>query len=215
MNKLIYIVNHYSQNQNSHFYHIPRLLEEIASLGVEIVLVIEKADGKPEFQNSNIRVITQNYANPLKRMVNLFLILKNLQKQGFKKIFVRISQNAALTALITTKLYGGEVYYWQSGTTHIVKKSHISCIKAVKEIIKSDFPFYLVKKWVDYFVTGPESMIDYYRDCVKVNKNKLLLLYNDVDLKRFFPISESEKKTIMNDLGLNYNDKIILFVHRL
>jgi glycosyltransferase involved in cell wall biosynthesis len=215
VNKLIYIVNQYSKDQDSHFYHIPHLLEKIAALNVEIVLIIEKANGKPEFKNKNITVMVQKQISPIKRIVELFFILKKLNKNGFKKVFIRISQNAAIPAVVVTKLFGGEVYYWQSGTTAVFKKPWSFGKEWIKNIVKSDIPFYITKKSVNYFVTGPESMLDYYRNFVGVDKRKLLLLYNDINLERFFPVKNEQKAEIMSELGLNVDEKIILFVHRL
>lgn len=215
MKKLVYILNHYSADQGSHFYHILHLLEEIASNGVEIVLIIEKADGEPIFNNDGIKVIVQKQVKPLKRMLELFRILKKLNQEGFKKIFIRISQNAALPAMTVAKLYGSEVYYWQSGTTHVVNNRQIKNLQDIKRLIKSDLPFYLTKKNVDHFVTGPESMADYYRDVVGVSEKRLMVLYNDIDLGRFKQISKEEPELLRNELGLYGDEKIILFVHRL
>ncbi|HIP47360.1 MAG TPA: glycosyltransferase family 1 protein [Lutibacter sp.] len=215
MKKLIYILNHYSADQGSHFYHILHLLEEIAYNGVEIVLLIEKAEGEPVFKNSNIKVIVQKETKPLKRIMELFNILKKLNKQGFKKIYIRISQNAALPAMAVSKLYGSEVYYWQSGTTHLVNDKKIKNLQDIKRLIKSDLPFYLTKKYVDHFVTGPESMADYYRDVVGVSEKRLMVLYNDIDLERFKQISAEEIELLRKELNIYGDEKIILFVHRL
>jgi len=215
MKKLVYILNHYSADQGSHFYHILHLLEEIASYRVEIVLVIEKSEGEPVFENENIKVIIQKQTKPLKRIIELFSILKSLSKQGFQKIFIRISQNAALPAIAVAKLYGSEVYYWQSGTTHLVNDRQIKNLQDIKRFIKSHLPFYLTKKYVDHFVTGPESMVEYYRDVVKVPEKNLMVLYNDIDLNRFTQIEEDEKVALRKELRLSKDEKIILFVHRL
>ncbi len=152
MKKLIYILNHYASNQASHFYHILHLLEEIASNGVEIALVIEKADELPRLNHDRIQIIAQKEIHPLKRMVELFGILKRLNARGFKKIFIRISQNAALPAIAVSRLYGSEVYYWQSGTTHLLNDTKIRSLHDLKIFLKSDLPFYLTKTFVNHFV---------------------------------------------------------------
>lgn len=215
MNKLIYILNHYASNQASHFYHILHLLEEIASHGVEIALVIEKADELPRFNHDRIQIIAQKEIHPLKRMVELFGILKRLNARGFKKIFIRISQNAALPAIAVSKLYGSEVYYWQSGTTHLINDTKVRTLHDLKKFLKSDLSFYLTKTFVDHFVTGPESMAEYYRDVVKVDPKRLMVLYNDIDLGRFAEIPDNRKKILRKELGIEDDKKIILFVHRL
>lgn len=211
MKKLIYILNQYSNKEGSHFYHILHLLEEIAKNNVDIKLIIEKATDIPNFNIPNIEVIAQKEKG-IKRPIELFKILKELNKQGYKKTFIRISQNGAAPAIIVSKLYGGEVYYWHSGTTHKTQKAEKFNFK---HYIKSVLPFQFVKKYVTYFVTGPETMLKYYNEYVGVKKEKLVCLYNDIDISRFKKIDNEQQKLIKNELNINETKKIILFVHRL
>ena len=209
MKKLIYILNQYSNKEGSHFFHILHLLEEMAKNGVEITLVIEKATDIPEFNIPNIRVIAQKQSG-IKRMFELFSILKKLNKQGYKKTFVRISQNGAIPAILVSKLYGGEVYYWQSGTNYDEKKPF-----DLKRFLKSELPFEIVKRYTNHFVTGPEMMVDYYANVVKVKREKLVCLYNDIDITRFSIIDEQEKMKIKKELDIPIDKKVILFVKRM
>jgi len=209
--KLIYILNQYSNKEGSHFFHILNLLEEMAKNEIEIVLVIEKAKDIPEFNLDNIKVIAQK-ENGIKRFFELFSILKRLNKQGYKKTFIRISQNGAIPAIVVSKLYGGEVYYWQSGMGHILAKEKPFNLK---QFLKSQLPFEIVKRYTNYFVTGPESMLDYYEKIVGVEKKKLVCLYNDIDISRFKQVDETQKLKIKEEFGIEKDKKIILFVHRL
>lgn len=211
MKKLIYILNQYSNKEGSHFYHILHLLEEMAKNGVDIKLVIEKATDVPNFNIPNIEVIAQKKSG-LMRAFELFNILKKLNKQGYKKTFIRISQNGAIPAILVSKIYGGEVYYWHSGTTHKTQKDEKFNLK---HYVKSVLPFRFVKNYVTYFVTGPETMLKYYHEYVGVKKEKLLCLYNDIDISRFTIIDQNKQKILKNELNVNETKKIILFVHRL
>ena len=211
MKKLIYILNQYSSKEGSHFFHVLHLLEEMARNGVKITLVIEKATDIPEFDIPNIKVIAQKQSG-FKRMLELFGILKELNTQGYKKTFVRISQNGAIPAILVSKLYGGEVYYWQSGTGHVLDAQKPF---NMKQYLKSELPFNIVKKYVSHFVTGPESMVEYYEKFVGVKKEKLVCLYNDIDINRFKSINNEEKNKIKDELGVPKDKKVILFVHRL
>jgi len=209
--KLIYILNQYSNKEGSHLYHILHLLEEMAKNGVDIKLVIEKATDVPNFNIPNIEVIAQKKSG-LMRPFELFSIIKKFNKQGYKKTFVRISQNGALPAILVSKLYGGEVYYWHSGTTHKTQKDEKFILK---HYVKSVLPFRFVKNYVTYFVTGPETMLKYYHEYVGVKKEKLLCLYNDIDISRFTIIDQNKQKILKNELNVDETKKIILFVHRL
>ncbi|SMM98272.1 glycosyl transferase group 1 [uncultured Candidatus Thioglobus sp.] len=211
MKKLTYILNQYSHKEGSHFYAVIGLLEEIAKYNVKITLIIEKSEDTPNFKSKNINVILQKKTG-IRRSIELFMILKNLHKQGYCKTFVRVSQNGAIPAILASKIYGGEVYYWQSGTTYIteIKKSF-----NLGRYLKSELPFKFVKKFTTYFVTGPEYMVEYYEKYVQVKKSKILCLYNDVDTKRFSPVSKDEATIIKSELKIDLESKIILFVHRM
>jgi glycosyltransferase involved in cell wall biosynthesis len=81
--------------------------------------------------------------------------------------------------------------------------------------MKSKLPFEIVKRYTDYFVTGPESMLEYYKNIVGVNKEKLVCLYNDIDISRFSRVDEKRKNQLKKELGINLEKKIILFVKRM
>ena len=120
--KLIYILNQYSDKEGSHFFHIINLLEEIASNNVNITLVIEKANGKPKFNSKNIKIVVQTKKGFL-RFFELFRIIKKLNKQGYTKAFIRISQWGAIPAILVAKISNLETYFWHSGTTHRLDKN--------------------------------------------------------------------------------------------
>lgn len=212
--KLIYILNHYSDKTTQHFYHIINLLNVMASKGIQIALVIEKSDGVPENLHSNIIVICQREISGIKRVKELFNILIGLIDQGYKKTFIRISKNSTIIAIIANKIKNGEVYYWNSGTTFDVDKSK-PFKQRVKWLITSYSLFCFIKRFTNYFVTGPESMIEYYVDEVKVKKEKMLLLYNDIDIERFGSSGKIEKLNMREKLKINKDTCILLMVHRL
>jgi glycosyltransferase involved in cell wall biosynthesis len=212
--KLIYVLNHYSKDDKSHFYHVINLLETLANNDVKIVLIIEKVSSRPQFTHPSIKVILQKKTGIL-RSLELYYILVSLNKKGFKKCFIRISQKAALMSIIAFKIYGGQTYYWHSGKTHVLDKDRRFDLKTFKWFFNSYLPFRLVVNFIDSFVTGPESMMDYYESVVGVKKSKLICLYNDVDLKRFKKLNKHQKNHLRNELSLGQDDKIILFVHRL
>ncbi|WNS81184.1 glycosyltransferase family 4 protein [Domibacillus sp. DTU_2020_1001157_1_SI_ALB_TIR_016] len=212
--KMIYVLNHYSSKSVQHFYHVLNLLITMADKGVKIALIIEKCDDIPSINHKNIEVICQKEKNKFKRVIELYTILTNLIKNGYKKIYVRITLNSAIISIISSRLHGAETFYWHSGTTHEVDMDQ-NFFKKLKWLLLSYSKFWFVKKSVSYFVTGPESMIDYYVNELKIKREKMLLLYNDIDIKRFNTPSVEEKQKIKERLGFNSSEKIILMVHRL
>jgi glycosyltransferase involved in cell wall biosynthesis len=212
--RLIYVMNHYSNNSIQHFYHVLNLLVSMADKGVKIALVIEKCENTPDISHENINVICQKKSLGLKRVLELIGILRTLMRLGYSKTFIRISINAALVSIIANKIYGGKTYYWQSGTTLELDKDK-KIFNRAKWYIFSYSRLWFVKTFIDYFVTGPETMIKYYTKTLKIKPIKMLLLYNDIDLKRFNCANKSEKLILRERLGIRSDEKIVLMVHRL
>lgn len=211
--KLIYILNSYSKNSVQHFFHVMHLLECIADQGVVIALVIEKCEDEPKIRNKNITVIPQREKIKWKRAIELYRIIRNLVKhQGYRKIFVRISKYAAIISKLVCRSRG-EVYYWLSGASLEFYKG-LPWPERIKYYIKDYSVYKLVTSMVDYFVTGPEYMVDYYATVGCVKKGKIRLLYNDIDTSRFKVVSDEEKIALRDELGVRRDAIVILLLHR-
>ena len=210
--KMIYVLNHYSSNSSQHFFHVLNLLEEIANRGVLIKLIIEKSEGKPIVSKPNIEVVCLKN-NGFKRLVELYKIISSDQKEGYHKLFVRISNWAAITAIVNSFFSKLEVYYWHSGTVFGFDNEQFVSYKKIKWYLKTRLPFNFIKRHVTFFVTGPESMKEYYTNVVGVNPAKIKILYNDIDISRFSKISKDDKNKIKLGLNIPIDEKIILFVH--
>lgn len=212
--KLIYVLNHYSNNSVQHFYHVINLLQLIANEGVAIALVIEKCDDLPTITNKNIKILAQKEKRKIKRVWELFTIISKLIKlENYNKVFIRISTIGAIVSIIAAKMYKAETYYWQSGAAFEIYRA-LPLFKRVKWYTINYTKFWIIKSYIDYFVTGPESMVDYYVVEAKVERRKIKMLYNDIDVSRFKKASQSEKKIIREKLGLKEDRKYILLVHR-
>ena len=215
--KLIYILNSYSSNDSSHFHHVLGLLEALAERGIEITLVIEKADSIPTFTHSNIRVIALKHRQGLLRFVELFRVISRLIHQGFDRTYIRIAAPAALTATLAHRIYGGSVFFWQSGTTIEYDAAQPMTLKKLKWYLGSHLPNALARRYVHYFVTGPAFMVDYYSRVGGVKKEKIRLLYNDIDVGRFAPPADrsGRKAAFLAAHGLEPEILVLLLVHRL
>lgn len=212
--KLVYILNHYSKNSPSHFNHIFGLLDEITKLQIKVILIIEKADDVPNITNSNIEIIVQRKKNVWFRFIELVYLIFLARRKGYKHVFIRISRFAAL-ASITVKLFSDiKVLFWLSGQGFMENYFEKRGVSRLKDYCINIFPYRLIVKGVTKFVTGPESMGDYFHNICGVPKEKILILYNDIDPNRFFPINFSEKIKLQNELKINSHGKVILFAHR-
>lgn len=206
MKKLIYIINQYSQNDASHFYHIGNLIEGIAERDVEVAAIVLKGRVAPEFQSKNIQTYVIS-ATGLMAYLELFGLIRKLTALGFNRIFVRI----AAMPLIISRLAGGmnhaKTYLWQSGTVYEFDMEQPFNLKKIIWYVKSFFPNWLARKLTTHFVTGPEFMGEYYANVVGVNSKKIKILYNDIDLSRFTPSKglENSAQDVVN----------LLMVHRL
>jgi glycosyltransferase involved in cell wall biosynthesis len=210
--KMIYVLNHYSSNSSQHFFHVLNLLEEIANRGVLIKLIIEKSEGKPIVSNPNIEVVCLKN-NGFIRLVELYKLISIAQNDGYHKLFVRISNWAAITAIVRSFFTRLEVYYWHSGTVFEFDNEQSFSFKKIKWYIKTRLPFNFIKEYATFFVTGPESMKEYYSNIIGVNQAKIKILYNDIDITRFSKISMENQIKIKFDLNISVDEKIILFVH--
>jgi glycosyltransferase involved in cell wall biosynthesis len=207
-NKLIYILNHYSSKSTQHFYHVINLLEEISKHNVEIALIIEKCEDKLILENPNISVYPIRVKYQFLRPFLLFKHLYCLNRKGYQKVFIRITTYAAICSIIFSWFFRLKTYYWHSATLYHFNKQQPFLIR-----LKKNWRFNFVKRFITYFVTGPESMKNYYVDVYKINPQKILILYNDISLKRFHPAILEDKIKIKQELKIAESTKILLFVH--
>lgn len=212
--KLIYILNSYSKNSVQHFFHIENLLRQMADNGVKIALVIEKADCDVAIDHPNITVTCQKESGKLARVLELARILQGLMKQGYRKVFIRISINSAIISILTGALRGGKVYYWQSGTTLEIDADKRG-VRKLKWLLCDYSRLWFVKTFAYRFVTGPEHMVDYYSQALKIPRKRILMLYNDIDIDRFVQHTPEEKVQLRQKLGISQGEYIVLMVHRL
>lgn len=209
---MIYILNSYSSKSAQHFYHVINLLGEIAKNGVEVVLIIEKADEEPVI-DVGIKVVVQK-EHGVKRAVELFKLVRNYVNEGYNKTFVRISLNASVIAILASIGKKSEVYFWQSGDNLTYDRQKKGLDK-VHWYLTNYSKLWFTKTFGDYFVTGPETMVKYYEDELHVAHKKMVCLYNDIDINRFVEGTHEDKIKLRKELNLPEDAKIVLFIHRL
>jgi glycosyltransferase involved in cell wall biosynthesis len=214
--KLIYVLNSYSSNESSHFAHLAHLLHEMVRQGCEITLVIEKMQAKPENMGSTIRVIGLRHRKSLLRHIELFFLLLSLINQGYNRSFYRINASACIVGALAHRMMGGKTFLWQSGTTHEVDWGQPFGWKKFKWWLGSYVPNWVARKITTHFVTGPQKMVDYYHDVVGISREKIRLLYNDIQIERFAELDREQMRTdYLRSCGLPSNTTVLLIVHRL
>lgn len=214
--KLVYILNSYSESEASHFVHILHLLEVMAEQGCKIVLLIEKCKSLPDLKHPQIKVVSLHYCLPVIRHFELFFRIIRLIQQGYRNTFVRIAAPASIITSLAHHLFGGHSYLWQSGTTHEHDRSQPLSFKKLKWWFKSYIPNYFARKLVYRFVTGPEAMVDYYAEVVKIPRSKITLLYNDIQIERFSkPGTPESRSEFLTRYNANPDSLVLLLVHRL
>jgi glycosyltransferase involved in cell wall biosynthesis len=211
--KLIYVLNHYSENSSQHFFHVLNLLEEIARNEVSIKLIIEKSDGIPIINQNNIEIFCLKKTG-IFRLLELYILIRRIQQAGYNKLFVRITNWGAIIAILNSFVSKLEVYYWQSGTVYEYDNEQKFGINKIRWYFKTRLPFNFIKRFVTFFVTGPESMKEYYVKVVGVNADKIKILYNDIDTSRFCRVEKDNVEAIKKELNIADKKKIILFVHK-
>lgn len=213
--KLVYILNHYSRNSHSHFYHVLHLLEVMASGGVDIALVIEKCEDIPPVEHPSIRVIAQKAQNKSSRPFELAKILYQLHREGYSHVYIRITWVAAVVAIIVSWFTRQKIFYWLSGQGTFEHYRQLKPgITKMKEWLTSRLPFAFIRKYVYRFVTGPETMKAYFVQMGNVPAHKITVLYNDIDISRFSVTTLNEKKKLRQELGLPQDTTIVFFAHR-
>lgn len=215
--KLVYILNQYSKKSDQHYFHVINLLEQIASQGVRVALVIEKCEDLPAIHSDNIELLAiGSNINRYRRLFCLYNMLSQLYLKGYKKIFIRISNTGVLVAIFCSFFYRSiETYYWHSGTVFEFNRR----VKSKMALFVENIRFWFIKTFVTHFVTGPEGMKEYYVEVAKVKRDKIIILYNDIDLERFSGRLLEDEQCVrvqrLAALGIPGNYKVILFVHRL
>lgn len=152
----------------------------------------------------------RNYLIRFFKIVSIYFLLYN---QGIKIFFSRASSTGVLPLVVANRFFNfnrADVIYWSCGQDLNPIVWNLN-----KKNLVRNLTFFIQKfifKSINYLATGPEKMVDYYNEYYKIPKEKILMLYNDISSKRFYPLKSDEKEILKNRL-LNTSSKIILFVH--
>ena len=213
--KLCYVLPQYYKNSSENFYHIANFLSELGK-NVDLYVVIENSDTHPKIDNVKkfFTLNTESVSMSIfSRMCRLVRIYFELNKEGVSVFFSRSSITGVFPLVLANRFLNFNrlnIIFWSCGQD-VVPISFLPKKKNIKRIISKVIASF-VFKGINYLATGPELMVDYYNQQYKIPKNKILTLYNDISLSRFYPLSANEKaKNKQKIIGIN--KKVMLFVH--
>jgi glycosyltransferase involved in cell wall biosynthesis len=210
---ICYIVPSYSTDEASHMAHLPRFLSEVGKY-CDLHVIIQRGRGQPEIPNVR-SVHVQRPGNHFQRAAELIRVAYHLRRQGCQKFFIRISTSAALELNLLSRFFDLHVYYWVSGQGKSQKPSWRKQLwhRIYSEV--GDRGLRLNIRLAHRFVTGPESMVDYYVKEYSADPSKIIVLYNDIDPTAFTPLNiPNGKPDLRQTLGLPPEAAILLSVGR-
>ena len=209
--KLCYVLPKYDLNTEEHFYHNYQFLEELGK-EVELFLIIERGVGEPQFKHMK-KVYKQKFIGflPL-RILEIALLMLGMRMGGIKTFYVHYSYFGGLIGSLLCKLTGGKIYYWHCVSV-IYKTKWAFNFQDLLHKVKAEVPLKLTLRVVDYLVTGTESLGDFYHQTFGIPKKKIIILPNEIDLNRF-NLERYDRRKIREKLGINPEEKAVLFVHR-
>jgi glycosyltransferase involved in cell wall biosynthesis len=208
---LCYILPEYDPATSQHFGHVPQLLAALAKR-VPLAVVVEKGVGPLNIPGLK-ELVFQKKKGKLSRLVELFVILWRLHRQGYRTFFVRISTVGGLAAAAVRRFKGGQAVVWRSGVKFVYPWG--LNLPAIKSKLLVEFPFWLTLRAMDWLATGPESMVAYMRENYRLDAHRVRLLYNDIDLTYFHPLPSEQSRGWREKLSIPEGAKVVLSVQRL
>ena len=213
--KVCYLLPQYHKNSAENFYHIINFLEELGKK-VELYVLIEHGESGIKIQSAKQTFILNNGERTLSHFLRFIHIIKiyfYLYNKGINIFFARASLTGVLPLIFANRFLNfnrAKIIFWSCGID-VIPLSFFPNIKNIKRLL-SKVLIRFVFLGMNYLATGPEKMASYYHHKFNIPLNKILTLYNDISLSRFFPLSLKERVRIKNEI-LNSQKKIILFVH--
>ena len=130
----------------------------------------------------------------------IFLVSHKIKKDNYRKIV--LENNMILAWIIKLSKYKGEYYYH----LHNVPRTNAKC----KSVFEKCNGFLCVSNYVK------EKIMSDINSIGPIQKEKIKILYNCVDLKLFYKLDDKEKIIqLRNKFGISKEEKIIIFVGRI
>lgn len=206
--RLCYVLPKYDRDSEEHFNHIYDFLEYLGR-SVDIFLIVERGTRPPKLPR-----VTHVRAHRLRfpfRVLEMLTSLVEARLRGFRTFYVHYSYVGALCAVLVRRVTGGRVYYWNCGLAAMFFMRGVRW-QALLAMLTNELPFRLSLRLSDRLVTGTPGMAAYYAMQFDVPRSKIVVLPNEIDLRRFdVAVSREEARRRLHCDG----SEVILFLHRL
>ncbi|MDQ1048322.1 glycosyltransferase family 4 protein [Streptomyces sp. V4I2] len=207
--KLVYVIPHFSVDSAEHFAHIPTLLGALGER-VDVLAVVERGHA-PESLPGVRTVLNLAKRSRLGRLLEMLRAIRYCARSGYDTYFLRYSRIFVTVLLLSRPFYRHRVLFWRSGMADLVEPGRRVTVRArIDEAVN-----WLVLRFVDRLVTGPESMVDFMARRWSVPRRRISLLYNDIDTDLFAPLPDAERARTRARFGWGDDEFVVLFVHRL
>ncbi len=206
--KLCFIVPRLDSKDCTHYPHIYEGIEEMGKL-CNIFLFAERGTGTTEIQSIAGSYTQKLRFLPLRFLERLFIFGK-LRYRGYRTFYCHYAIGSALIAKLVTKVLGGKTFLWLCIQFHHYEKP----LKwgTLPDKLTKDWPIRIAIKAVDGLVTCSIPMRRYYTDVIGVNRKKIKVLPNWINLKRFD--GKRGSSDLRQSLKLQ-GKQVVLFIHRL
>jgi glycosyltransferase involved in cell wall biosynthesis len=195
-----------------HFAHTYALAGRLREL-VSTAVIVERVVGSPPAPISGVELLIQSRADsmPLLRILELAGMVLRLRRGGYRSVFVRTSTTAAVPIALLAHLTGGRTLYWNCGKLPRKRLRSLS----LRDALAYELPFRLALRLSHRVVTGTPSLADHYSRTYGINRKRIAVLPNEIDLDLYRPSTDAERMAARADLGIEEKDKVVLALHRL
>jgi glycosyltransferase involved in cell wall biosynthesis len=209
MNKLVYVIPRLDADESQHFAHIPALLEALGG-HTDLAAVIERGTGPATLPGVELMLNVAG-GGRLARLIGTLRVIRACAARGHRTYFLRYSRFFHVALLLTYPVYRHRILLWVSGTADLAEPGRRRGIRHHLD----DAVNWLLLRLVHRLVTGPETMVQVMARRWRLNPRRVSLLYNDIDPRRFTPLSAGDRGRVRSELGWGEDEFVILFVHRL
>lgn len=183
MKKLFYILPEYSADTSMHFRYNVELLDALAET-FEVCLFVEKGEAPVGTRIQHVKVA--RFSGVL-RFVERFFVFGWARLKGYRNFY---SHYGYLSALIAS--FWGRLYFWHCEMRGNYEADCSLCNVPAK--LMRDWPFRLILWRCFRLVTCTERMKKYYVDVFGVERGKIKVVGNWVDVEAL-KMDACEKKT--------------------